>query len=102
MLKAGAYGELKALLLGADLDGLRESWPKFEPLGKLVLFKLLEAPRAAQLYLGLDFSERYFLFCGLPLAAIAPVLERLLPAERRLFVQLPQDFERRMASALLP
>ncbi len=87
-----AVGTLRAWLAGADLAALARSWPRLDSLRKLLLFKLLAAPRAMELYGRLTFREKYFLFCGFPINAIAPVLEDAPPALRRAFVQLPAKF----------
>lgn len=96
------YGGLRRALAEADRETLAEAWPRFRPLEKLVLFKLMDAPAALEFYRGLPFKERYFLLCGFPLNSIAPVLEEASPAERRLFVQLPREFYDRMFRQLLP
>ncbi|MDD5658077.1 MAG: hypothetical protein PHF00_12575 [Elusimicrobia bacterium] len=97
---AGAYGELRAFLRGADLALLARGWRRLEPLHKLVAFKLMSAAAALELFARLPYEERYFLYCGLPAASIAPILERAAPAERRLFVQLPAPLQRRMFESL--
>src|SRR5688572_17995187 len=91
-LKARAYGELGAVMARVKLAELSLAWPRLEPMEKLVLFKLLDAPRALEFYARLPFGEKYFLLCGFPLQSIAPVLDGLSPAERRRFVQLPREF----------
>ena len=68
---------------------------------KLVVFKLLDAPRALELYGTLPFREKYFLLMGFPLNSIAPVLEGLSAAQRRHFVQLPRQSYDRMFRQLI-
>ena len=58
--------------------------------------KLKNVLVALEFYRGLPFAQKYFLFSGFPREAIAPVLEDLAPALRRLFVQLPSDFKKTM------
>lgn len=95
------YGRLETLMAAANLAELALLWPALAPLEKLVLFKLLDAPRALEFYARLPFNEKYFLLCGFPLQAVAPVLEGLPPAERRRFVQLPREFYDRMFRQLV-
>ncbi|MDD5629280.1 MAG: hypothetical protein PHU21_09460 [Elusimicrobia bacterium] len=91
-IESGAYGDLRAWLAAADRPGLARDWPRLRPLRKLIAFKLMDAASALEFYRRLPEGEKYFLFCGFPLAAIAPVLEGAPPSLRRLFVQLPADF----------
>ncbi len=96
-----AIGALRAWLAAADLAVLACSWPRLDSLRKLLLFKLLAAPRALELYGRLPFREKYFLFCGFPISVIAPILEDAPPALRRAFVQLPAKFGDLMRQDLL-
>jgi hypothetical protein len=96
------YAALESSLADADLPKLAGLWPQFTQLHKLILFKLMDAPRALELYGLLPFKEKYFLLCGFPLNSIAPVLEALSPLERRHFVQLPREFYDRMFRQLVP
>lgn len=96
LLKVADYAALKGLLAEADLKKLSALWPRLGPMEKLVLFKLVEAPRVMDLYRRLEFKEKYHMLCGFPLSAIAPILEDLEPARRRLFVELPREFYDRM------
>jgi len=65
-------------------------------MSKLVLFKLMDANRAMAFYASLPMKEKYYLLCGFPLSAIAPILEDLEPSRRRVFTQLPREFYDRM------
>jgi len=96
LIHAGAYAELRARLAAADRGELARSWPRLEPLHKLVAFKLLAAAGALDFYRRLPYREKYFLLCGFPLGSIAPVLENAPPGARRLFVRLPVRFYERM------
>jgi Mg/Co/Ni transporter MgtE len=96
LLKDSAYAALEEIMAKADLEELAELWPQFGPMNKLVLFKLMDASKAMDFYAMLPMKEQYYLLCGFPLTSIAPVLEKLKPAERRLFVQLPHKFYDRM------
>ena len=91
LLEARDYASLEPELGGCPLPALAAAWPKLSPMQKLVAFKLLDAPRALELYGLLVFEDRYHLLCGFPHQSIAPVLEALPPSERRRFVQLPRD-----------
>ncbi len=95
-LRDSAFAELETELARADLETLAELWPQFGALNKLVLFKLMDAARAMELYARLSLKEKYYLLCGFSLQSIAPVLEGLKPAERARFVQLPRKFYDRM------
>lgn len=101
MIAKRAFGLLKETLADTDRSELAEAWPRFKPLDKLVLFKLLDAQTALDFYTGLPFKERYYLLCGFPLDSIAPVLEAAPAADRRLFVQLPREFYDRMFRQLI-
>ena len=92
LLKAREVAALEAELTDAALPELVAVWMQLGALDKLVAFKLLDAPRAMELYALLPYREKYYLFCGFPLQSIAPVLEALAPRERRCFVQLPREF----------
>lgn len=101
LLKRGDYAALEKAVAGADLQKIASLWSRLAPLQKLVVFKLLDAPRAMEFYGRLPFKEKYYLLCGFPLNAIAPVLEGLAPADRRRFVQLPRPFYDRMFRRLV-
>src|SRR5438128_484739 len=101
LLQEQDYAELEDLMAKVSLDELSVLWPQFKPMEKLVLFKLMDAPRALDFYTQSTFKEKYFLLCGFPLNAIAPILEDLKPAQRRHFVQLPREFYDRMFRQLV-
>jgi len=75
-LREARYADLAAFAAEAGAERLAGLWAGLKPMERLVLFKLLEPSRALEFYRGLAFEEKYFLLCGFPLAAIAPVLER--------------------------
>jgi Mg/Co/Ni transporter MgtE len=91
LLRAKDYAALEKQLSALPLKELAAAWPRLGRLDKLVVFKLLDAPRALELYGLLPFDEKYYLLCGFPLQSIAPVLEDLALAQRRHFVQLPRE-----------
>ncbi|MBI3552886.1 MAG: hypothetical protein HY077_10245 [Elusimicrobia bacterium] len=101
LLKDCAYAELEELVANADLGELAVIWPQFGAMSKLVLFKLMDAGRAMEFYARLPMKEKYYLLCGFSLQSIAPVLEALKPAERRVFVQLPREFYDKMFKQLV-
>ena len=101
LLKGSAYPELEQIIASSDLDELALIWPQFGAMNKLVLFKLMDAPRAIEFYEMLPLKEKYYLLCGFPLQSIAPVLEGISPAQRRLFVSLPKEFYNRMFQQLV-
>lgn len=101
LIEKAAYGELKSFLDGLECGRLAAAWPELKPLERLVAFKLLDGPAAMQFYGELSFKEKYFMLCGFPLNAIAPVLENLGLHERRLFRQLPRDCYDRMFRQLV-
>ena len=101
LLKSSAYAELEQVIASADLVELAAIWPQFGAMSKLVLFKLMDAPRAIEFYESLPLKEKYYLLCGFPLSAIAPVLEGLSQAQRRLFVSLPKESYNRMFQQLV-
>ena len=101
LLDAGSYPELEGELSRAGLPALARLWPKFKPMHKLVLFKLLDMPRAMELYRLLPFEEKYLMLCGFPLQAIAPVLEDLPSNARRPFVALPRECFEQMSEELV-
>ena len=95
------YVALERRLSEVQLAPLAALLPALEPMQKLVVFKLLDAVRAMELFAALPFDEKYFLFCGFPMQSIAPVLEGLTPAQLRSFVQLPREDSERMFRQLL-
>ena len=101
LLKNAAYAELEQVVAAADLAELSAIWPQFGAMNKLVLFKLMDAARAMEFYESLPLKEKYYLLCGFPLSAIAPVLEGLSPMQRRLFVSLPKESYNRMFQQLV-
>lgn len=100
-LRAADYPALEMLLAGTELEELAGAWTGFKPMEKLVVFKLLDARRAMDLYGLVGFKEKYYLLCGFPLNSIAPVLEDLVPVRRRLFVELPRECYDRMFRQLV-
>lgn len=101
LLEAKDYAGLESALAGAPLADVAQLWSQLEPMQKLVCFKVMDAPRALELYEALSFDDQYFLLCGFPLQSIAPVLQGLTPAQRRSFVSLPRDFYDRMFRRLV-
>lgn len=101
LLRRRDYAAVENALQTADLGALAQEWADLAPLERLVAFKLLDAPRALDLYERLPFKDKYHLLCGFPLQSIAPVLEGLPLGERRRFVQLPREFYDRMFRRLI-
>lgn len=95
------YAQLEKVVSEADLGALVSLWTRLRPLEKLTVFKLMAAPRALEFYALAPFKEKYYLLCGFPLGAIAPVLEGLPSLERRRFAQLPRKFYDRMFRQLV-
>jgi Mg/Co/Ni transporter MgtE len=95
------YRGLERLLADMRLEKLAQAWPGLAVFEKLIVFKLLDAVRALEFFGRLPFPEKYFLFCGFPLQAIAPVLEDLPAESRRAFVSLPREVRERMFRQLL-
>jgi Mg/Co/Ni transporter MgtE len=100
LLDRCAYEEVRDLLAESELELLATQWSDFKPLDKLTLFKLLAPARAFEFFSGMDVSNKYFLLCAFELESIAPVLEKLAPAERSLFVKLPAAYYDRMLHQL--
>lgn len=94
------FAALRAKLEGCDLASLAEVWTEFQPLEKLVLFKLLAAPRAFEFYEIVDFDAKYFLLSAFDLNTIAPVLEGLPVETGALFRALPAAYYDRMLHTL--
>lgn len=84
------YEHLSERLNDEPVRPLAEAWPRLKQLEKLVFFKLLDSDRAMRLYAELPFEEKYFLLLGYAPASVAPALEGLPPAARRLFTRLPE------------
>ena len=96
LLARRSYALLRSRLAGERLEFLLAAWPGLDPMSRLVLFKLMDPLRAMEFYGALPYADRYHLFCGFPLDAIAPVLEPLEESERRLFHKMPRDYYERM------
>lgn len=101
LLDEADYASLERRVADAEPDALAKIWPQFLPLQKLVLFKLMDAPRALDFYGRLPVREKYFLLCGFSINSIAPILETLSPMQRRHFVQLPREFYDQMFRQLV-
>lgn len=95
------FAPLERLAASLELPALVEAWRALPSLGRLALFKLLEPPRAMELFYRLGYDEKYFLFCGLPMSSVAPLLEGLPPQEKRRFVSLPRSCQGDMMRDLL-
>ncbi len=89
LLQDEDYERLKTALVGVNCAFLLEVWSGLKSLEKLILFKLLELEPAMGFYSKLSFDEKYFLLCAFDVNSIAPVLEKLSPKQRALFVTLP-------------
>lgn len=85
------YASLKAQVASMDNGGLLAVWRRLRPLERLLLFKLLPAGRAMNLFEALDFEQKYFLFCGFDRGAIAPSLEGLPKRIKASFTSLPES-----------
>jgi len=92
LVACGDYRGLKRLLLQKNLDSLRRSWKRLEPMEKTVIFKLMEPRIAIDFYRELSFPEKYCLFSAFDQGSIAPVLEGLPPRRRSLFHRLPKTY----------
>lgn len=101
LLKRKEFAALESELAATPIPALLRFWNALNPLERLVAFKLLDAPRALELFEKAPLEEKYFLFGGFPLAAIAPVLEGLPLMQKRHFIQLPRAIYERMYRALL-
>ncbi len=99
-LKSSRYAELKAFLESSSTKTLATGWRDLNPMQKLIVFKLLPLNKTIELYDLVDYSEKYFLFCGLGQETIAPVLESLSDRDVSLFVEPPKNFRDRMFRAL--
>ena len=101
LIASRRYLRLSAALSGENLGNLAGLWPGLKPVEKLVLFKLMESKPAMELYRALPFEEKYFLLLGHPAGSVAPAIEGLAPAVRRLFAEKPEGFYDRMLTFLV-
>ena len=67
LLSRKDYGGLRRALGKAEREALAEVWPRFRPLERLVLFKLMDAPAALEFYRelpfkGVRFEEEKFIY----------------------------------------
>jgi Mg/Co/Ni transporter MgtE len=99
-IESSRYAELKALLENFSTQALALDWQTLNPLEKLIIFKLLPVNKMIEVYDLVDYSEKYFLFCGLGSETIAPILEPLSDRDLSLFVEPPKVFCDRMFKAL--
>jgi len=99
-VRTRAYSELRSWLSRADHADLARGWRRLEPLHQLAAFKLMDAASALAFYRRLPYRERYLLFSGFPLQAIAPLIADAPASMRRLFVQLPARFHETMLQEL--
>lgn len=101
LIRRRDFARAKARLALEVDESLARVWVEFKPLEKLLAFKLLEPGRALEFFAVLPFPEKYFLYGGAPLETIAPLLESLPAAERRLFHQMPKSSSEKMLRRLL-
>lgn len=99
LLGRRAFAELKAVLGRFDLGSLAAVWGNFPVLERMILFKLLEAPRAAELWRLVSFEERYLLLMAQPREALGPELEAA--GGKGLFHELPRAEAGRMTRELI-
>jgi len=101
LLAGKKYAALEARLAETPVKELARLVPALPAMDRLIVFKLLDASRAMEVFGELSFEDKYLVFCAFPLQAVAPALEGLSPAELRPFVQLPREDYDRMFRRLL-
>lgn len=101
LLSRRAYGELKARLGVLDLGELAARWGRFSVPDRLVIFKLLDAPRAEDFWRRISFEDRYFLLMALPTESLGPALDHAEAGKRRLFHELPRPVAEKMTREMI-
>ncbi|MGQ0644695.1 MAG: magnesium transporter [Elusimicrobiota bacterium] len=101
LLAGKSYKELKRVLNDMNPADLAEGWGSFSANEQIVLFKLLTAVRAVELFEELELEEQMRLLGALEQGALGPVLEELdAKTASRLFHRLPPRVVRRMTSTI--
>jgi len=101
LLAQRRYKELKQDLQEINPSDLAEGWDRFTPFEQVILFKLLPALLAMELFEELEPTQQILLVSTLDLTALGPVLETVSPEEASaLFHRLPERTVRRMARVI--
>lgn len=95
------FAQLKELLRGVHSTDLTRGWEDFTDQEKIIVFRLLSAKKAVEVFEDLKFSEQSFLLSNLDNAEVASVLNEMAPDERAdLFKDLPQRVIKKLFSLM--
>lgn len=95
--------EIKEFIIKKDFNGLKlfiknihsmdfaEGWRYLEPAEKIIVFKLLGAKRAVEVFENLKLAEQTYILNNLDNTQVAQIINEMAPDERAdLFKELPQ------------
>ena len=92
---------LKDLLRKIHSIDLADGWPQLSNEEKIVIFKLLSAKKAVEVFEDLRFREQSYLLNNLDNSEVAPILNEMAPDERaELFKDLPAKVVRKLFSIM--
>lgn len=97
LLEIKNFSQLKDLLKKIHSMDLAEGWKYLEPYEKLLVFKLLGARRAIEVFEHLKFNEQSYLLNNLENAQVSHILNDMSPDER---VELFKDLPKRVVKKL--
>jgi magnesium transporter len=96
LLQKKDFNGLKAFLKDVHSMDLAEGWRYLEPINKIIVFKLLSAKKAVELFENLTFSERSHILNNLNSEEVAQVLNDMAPDDRAdLFKELPKKVSKK-------
>lgn len=95
------FQQLKELLKGIHSMDLAEGWTKLEPQEKIIVFRLLSAKKAVEVFEDLRFQEQSHLLNNLDNQEAASVINEMAPDDRaRLFKDLKPKVVRKLFAVM--
>jgi len=90
------FSGLKALIKTIHSMDLALGWRYLEPQEKIIVFKLLSARRAVEVFENLRFTEQSYIMNNLDNAQVAEIINEMAPDERAdLFRELPEKVSKK-------
>jgi magnesium transporter len=91
LLQAKDFNGLKAVLKDINSVDLAEGWHYLEPTEKIIIFKLIAARKAVEVFENLKIPEQTFILNNLDSEEVAQVINEMAPDVRAdLFKELPE------------
>lgn len=99
MVLAKDFNGLKELLKNIHSIDLAEGWRYLEPEHKIIIFKLLTAKKAIEVFESLKFSDQAHILSNLDNQQISEIINEMAPDERAdLFKELPAKVFKKLLS----